>query len=80
MKSKDVSVITNSLFSGCDVTYTQEYGEIFTPGYGVVNYANKQTCTWKIDIPGGKALSIHFEPGFQIEDGKDYLQVSSWLC
>jgi hypothetical protein len=40
-----------------------------------VNYANFQTCTWKIDIPSGKGFTLFFENGAVLEDGKDYLKV-----
>ena len=55
---------------------TSETGEIFSPGYMYsVNYANFQTCTWKIDIPSGKGFTLFFENGAVLEDGKDYLKV-----
>ncbi|XP_071129049.1 uncharacterized protein [Mytilus edulis] len=63
-------------WQGCEVTLTSETGEIYSPGYKKsINYANYQTCSWKVEVPSGKGVSLFFSTGAVLEDNKDYLQV-----
>ena len=55
---------------------TSETGEIYSPGYKKsINYANYQTCSWKVEVPSGKGVTLFFSTGAVLEDNKDYLQV-----
>uniref|UniRef100_A0A8W8JHB7 CUB and sushi domain-containing protein 3 n=1 Tax=Magallana gigas TaxID=29159 RepID=A0A8W8JHB7_MAGGI len=62
---------------GCVARYTADAGEITSPGYPNVNYANFQTCTWTIDIPSGKGVKVMLDrsKGFEIADNEDFIQV-----
>ncbi|XP_065923868.1 uncharacterized protein [Magallana gigas] len=62
---------------GCVARYTADAGEITSPGYPNVNYANFQTCTWTIDISSGKGVKVMLDisKGFEIADNEDFIQV-----
>ncbi|XP_062611525.1 uncharacterized protein LOC134273339 [Saccostrea cucullata] len=62
---------------GCSARYTADAGEITSPGFPNVNYANFQTCTWTIDIPTGKGVTLLLDrdSGYEIEDNVDFLQI-----
>ncbi|XP_052685256.1 CUB and sushi domain-containing protein 1-like [Crassostrea angulata] len=62
---------------GCVARYTAGAGEIISPGYPNVNYANFQTCTWTIDIPSGKGVKVMLDrsKGFEIADNEDFIQI-----
>lgn len=66
------------VFSGCIARYTADAGEITSPGYPNVNYANFQTCTWTIDIPSGKGVKVMLDrsKGFEIADNEDFIEVN----
>uniref|UniRef100_K1QDS6 Fibropellin-1 n=1 Tax=Magallana gigas TaxID=29159 RepID=K1QDS6_MAGGI len=61
---------------GCVARYTADAGEITSPGYPNVNYANFQTCTWTIDISSGKGVKVMLDrsKGFEIADNEDFIQ------
>ncbi|XP_061175426.1 uncharacterized protein LOC133184388 [Saccostrea echinata] len=62
---------------GCNARYTADAGEITSPGFPNVNYANFQTCTWTIDIPSGKGVTLLLDRNlaYEIEDNVDFLQI-----
>ncbi|CAC5402382.1 unnamed protein product [Mytilus coruscus] len=63
-------------WQGCEVTLTSETGEIYSPGYKKsINYANYQTCSWKVEVPCGKGVTLFFNKVADFEDKKDFLQV-----
>ncbi|KAK3579233.1 hypothetical protein CHS0354_033303 [Potamilus streckersoni] len=64
-----------SMIQGCNIEMTDSYGMFFSPGYGMMNYANGQTCTWTIQTIPELPVLIYFEDGAEIEDGVDILQV-----
>lgn len=77
--SKSLLIHSNQiLFSGCIARYTADAGEITSPGYPNVNYANFQTCTWTIDIPSGKGVKVMLDrsEGVEIADNEDFIQVN----
>ncbi|KAL3877080.1 hypothetical protein ACJMK2_034835 [Sinanodonta woodiana] len=64
-----------TMIQGCNIYMTDSYGTFFSPGYGMVNYANGQTCTWTIQATPEMPILVYFEDGAEIEDGVDILQV-----
>lgn len=68
------------IVSGCSARYTADSGEITSPGFPDVMYANFQTCTWIIDIPSGSGFKLMLDrtKSFEIEDNVDFLEVKGF--
>lgn len=52
--------------TGCDISLTAVDGDIFSPGFGVIDYAHYQTCVWTVQSPKGESLTMTLEGDFNI--------------
>ena len=57
--------------------YTDSAGHLFSPGYGVSNYANFHTCKYYVSVPTSQRITLIFDQKFDLEQNKDFLEVSS---
>ncbi|KAK7506491.1 hypothetical protein BaRGS_00001966, partial [Batillaria attramentaria] len=60
--------------TGCRVFLSEPTGEIFSPGYGVVNYPNFATCTYNIFVVPTRRVTLRFDSSYDIEYQNDLLQ------
>ncbi|XP_070182791.1 CUB and sushi domain-containing protein 3-like [Littorina saxatilis] len=80
MKTVKNTGVTNAGFefryyTGCVVSLHENNGELFSPGYGVVNYANYVTCTYTISPISAQKTTLRFDSTYDIEFQNDKLQV-----
>ncbi|XP_041364262.1 uncharacterized protein LOC121379679 [Gigantopelta aegis] len=62
-----------SYFQGCSANLTKDYGHIFSPGYGVANYANNQVCEWTVDNEADLTFIVK---EFNTQQDTDFLKIS----
>lgn len=60
--------------TGCQVILSQTTGEIFSPGYGIVNYPNFATCTYNIYLEPATRVTLRFDSDYDIDYQYDKLQ------
>jgi hypothetical protein len=58
------------------VQLTADTGEIFSPGYGVVNYADHATCLYSISPVAAKKTTLRFDADYNVDYQYDFLQVN----
>ncbi|KAL3876991.1 hypothetical protein ACJMK2_034758 [Sinanodonta woodiana] len=60
--------------SGCGSLIVKGYGELYSPGYRASSYPNGINCTWTIEDPQGRALTLVFH-NFSTEVNFDTVKV-----
>ncbi|XP_077862127.1 uncharacterized protein LOC100378937 [Saccoglossus kowalevskii] len=59
-------------WAGCQgIEIVRSHGYISTPGYGVNDYPGEIMCTWAIEEPSGKPLTLIFDDAFELELNTD---------
>lgn len=61
--------------TGCNVMLTASTGEIFSPGYGVVHYADYTTCVYVISPTNAQTTTLIFDRNYDVDYQYDHLQV-----
>ena len=51
---------------------TKDHGHIYSPGYGVANYANNQVCKWTVDNEADLTFLVQV---FNTQQDTDILKV-----
>lgn len=64
--------------SGCDIDLQAGSGLISSPAYGLQDYNHDLDCSWLIQDPDGRGLTLVFE-SFNTEPELDYVEVNCSL-
>ena len=64
------------MYLGCDVSISEGYAKIESPGFDVNDYPDNINCTWQVEDPQGRALTMVFDSDFHTETNRDIVTVS----